>query len=89
MENNTPKTAREFNEKYRDYIEYRFHGCDLENPKALAYLDREFQEFIKYPNFKFCQIKPKFNWFCFYCTVVPKEKVEQIEENLEKIYRNG
>lgn len=82
-------TCEDFNTKYQLYIENRFEGCDISNETAIDYLDKEFQELIKIPGFSFAQIKSKFNWFCFYCDNVPREKVEQIEENLKKIYKDA
>ena len=50
------KTAEEFNIKYKDYLEIGHYGLDLDNPEAIEYLDNEFQEFIKIPNFSYSQI---------------------------------
>lgn len=78
----------EFNAKYEVYIEPRFYGCELTNPKAIDYLDRQFQELIKIPKFRFQQIKANREYFSFYADNVPREKIDQIEENLRRIY-NG
>ena len=56
-------TAEEFNIKYADYLEDGHYGLDLHNPEAVEYLDNEFQEFIKDPDFSYSQIKSKFNSF--------------------------
>lgn len=77
--------SKEFNEKYNVYLEERFYGCDINHPKALEYLDREFEELIKIPGFKYQQIKPKWGYYSFYCNNVPREKIEQIEQNLKNI----
>ena len=79
-------TAKEFNEKYRDFLEEGHYGLSLDNAEAIAYLDKEFQELIKIPGFQYSQIKSKFSWFCFYCTNVPMEKKTEIEQMLFRFY---
>jgi hypothetical protein len=79
-------TIQEFDEKYKDYLEPGHYGLALSNPKAIEYLDTEFQELIKLPGFQYAQIKRKFDWFCFYCNGVPIEKVQEIEQKLKEIY---
>jgi len=81
-------TSTQFNKKYFEFLEEGHYGLDLFNPKAIEYLDKEFEELIKIPDFKYSQIKMKFTWFCFYCDNVPREKVLEIEENLKKTYSN-
>ncbi len=76
----------EFNEKYKEYLEDRFSGLELSNPEVIAYLDKEFENLIKLPNFKYSQIKGKFNWFCFYCEGVSSEKRAEIENKIKEIY---
>jgi hypothetical protein len=78
----------EFNEKYKDYLEEGFYGLQLENPQVIEYLDKEFQELIKIPGFKYLQIKGKFNWFCFYCEGVSSEKRAEIENKIKEIYES-
>lgn len=82
------KTSDEFNTKYLAYIEKGFNerGLELDNPEAIEYLDKEFQELIKIPGFQFSMIKSKYSWFCFYCDNVPREKVIEIQERLKEIY---
>lgn len=54
-------TNREFNEKYKDYIEEGFYGLSFNDPGVIKYLDKEFSEEIKNnAEFKICQIKLKF-----------------------------
>jgi hypothetical protein len=59
-------SAEEFNEKYKAYLEEGHYGLALSKPEAIEYLDKEFEEFIKLPNFSYSQIKSKFNEFRFY-----------------------
>ena len=81
-------TADEFNEKYKNYIIGSHYGLDIDIPSVVDYLDKEFQEFIKVPGFKYSQIKLKFHTARFYCE--PKEidscSVEDNINNLIKIY---
>ena len=77
---------KEFNDKYRDYIEDGFRGCDLINEKTLDYLDSKFQEYIKIPDFKFKQIKSKWGYFCFYATGISQEECNEVELKLKEIH---
>ena len=77
-----------FNKKYKDYITEGHYGCDLYKYDVLQYLDKEFQELIKIPNFKYQQIKLKFGMGRFYCDNVPFEKVREIENKITELYGN-
>lgn len=79
-------TAEEFNIKYKDYLEDGHYGLDLHDPEAIKYLDNEFQEFIKTPEFTYSQIKSKFSSFRFYNSGVSHEKTKEVEQKLKKIY---
>ena len=81
-------TADQFNEKYNDYLEHGHYGLALDNPEAIEYLDNEFQEFIKNPDFSYSQLKSKFNSFRFYNTGVSYEKTREVEQKLKQIYDN-
>lgn len=81
-------TTTEFNEKYKDFLEERHYGLDLNNPEAIAYLDEKFQEFIKRPDFKYSQIKCKWNYFCFYANGITAEEQIEVENKLKEIH-NG
>jgi hypothetical protein len=78
--------TQEFNEKYKAFLEEGHYGLDLDKPEAIAYLDERFQEFTQRPNFKFTQIKAKFNWFCFYADGVTLEERTEVENKLKEIY---
>jgi hypothetical protein len=79
-------TQIEFNGKYGKYLEEGHYGLALDNPEVIEYLDKEYEELIKLPNFKYSQIKGKFNWFCFYCEGVSSEKRAEIENKIKEIY---
>lgn len=79
-------SAEEFNRKYKDFLEEGHYGLDLYKQEAIDYLDKEFQEFIKIPGFKYSQIKSKFNFFCFYNKGLSVEKTTEVEQKLKEIY---
>lgn len=79
-------TANEFNEKYKDYLEEGHYGLALDNKEAIEFLDKEFQEFIKIPNFKYSQIKSKFNNFRFYADGLPEGVESRVQNKLKEIY---
>ena len=54
------RTSKEFNEKYKDYIEEGHYGMDINEPSVLAYVDQIFNDLTWIPGFKYLQIKTKF-----------------------------
>ncbi len=54
------RTAQEFNEKYKKYLEEGFDGMQIIMPSIIHYVDQIFQDLIKIEGFKFSQIKTKF-----------------------------
>ena len=54
------RTTKEFNEKYKDYIEEGHYGMDISEPSVIAYVDQIFNDLTWIPGFKFQQIKTKF-----------------------------
>ena len=71
-------TSREFNEKYADHLEPRHYGMSIGVPEVIDYLDKEFAKEIEVnPEFKFTQIKTKFNWVCVYCNSDKQHEWEQ------------
>lgn len=60
-------TAKEFNEKYKDYLEEGHYGLDIHIPSVTHYLDSIFENGLtNIPGFKYSQIKLKFNMARFY-----------------------
>ncbi len=80
------KTVNEFNEKYKNYLEKGYYGLSLDKLEVIEYLDKEFQELIKIPGFKYHQIKSKFNSFRFYAVNVHHDKANEIEKRIGEIY---
>ena len=54
------RTTKEFNEKYKEYIEEGHYGMDIHEPSVLTYVDQIFNDLIKIPGFQFSQIKTKY-----------------------------
>ena len=42
------RTNKEFNDKYKDYLEEGHYGLDINHLKVIEYLDSIFQDLIKY-----------------------------------------
>ena len=77
------KTAEDFNNKYKDYLEYSFYGMAINDEKVIKYLDKEFEKEIEEnPNFKYSQIKTKFGASVIYST---SEKSKEWEKEVNKI----
>jgi hypothetical protein len=54
------RTTKEFNSKYKDYLEEGHYGIDISEPSVLIYVDQIFNDLIKIPGFQFSQIKTKY-----------------------------
>lgn len=77
----------QFNEKYKDFLEEGHYGLALIDEEAIAYLDEKFQEFTKRPDFKYSQIKSKWNYFCFYADGITAEEQIEVENKLKEIHK--
>ncbi len=80
-------TTEEFNNKYMDYLEKGHYGIAINNEEVIDYLDKEFQELIKIPDFQYTQIKLKFGYCRIYCDKVPVDKIYEMEEYINKLLR--
>lgn len=54
------RTSKEFNEKYKDYIEEGYYGMDINESSVLTYVDQILNDLIQIPGFQFSQIKTKY-----------------------------
>ena len=54
------RTNREFNDKYKDYLEEGHYGIDISEPSVLIYVDQIFNDLTQIPGFKYEQIKTKY-----------------------------
>lgn len=78
-------TAREFNNKYKDYLEDKFYGLAIDIPTVVEFLDGIFEDLVKIPGFKYSQIKMKFGMARFYSTL-NRELSYLIEDEINLIY---
>ena len=77
-------TSKEFNQKYKDYLEEGHYGLDINIPSVVEYLDSIFEYGLTIiPGFKYHQIKLKFNMARFYFDTDLNPK------SLERIISNG
>lgn len=77
-------TTKEFNEKWKDYLEPKFYGLSIQNPEVIDFLDRVFMDITKIPHFKYMQIKMKFNQCRFYSSL-ERTLTYLIEQEINKI----
>ena len=54
------RTNKEFNAKYKEYIEEGHYGMAIEVPAVLTYVDQIFNDLTQIPGFKYQQIKTKY-----------------------------
>lgn len=79
-------TTKEFNEKYKEYLKDGHYGLAINVPSVIKYLDEKFQNLIKIPDFRYTQIKMKFNTSRFYCYPIGID-VEYIEKEIDKLVK--
>lgn len=78
---------KEFNTKWKNYIEEGHYGFIIHDEAVADYLDKEFTEEIKHnPDFKFSQIKIKWNQARLYSN---SHLSTQWENEINKIMNNG
>lgn len=81
-------TVKEFNAKYKDYLEDGFYGLQINNSKIIDFLDKEFTKLIKNNTqpFKYSQIKTKFGYACVYCNANPSI-IRHLENEIDKLLK--
>jgi hypothetical protein len=80
-------TTKEFNEKWSAHLEPGHYGLALPLTAVVEYLDREFTELATaYPDFRYSQIKSKFNWYSLYATGIPASRIHLIEKEITRLY---
>jgi hypothetical protein len=67
-------TAREFNEKYTQYIPEGWYGLGFDIQEVTDYLNVAMEDLITIPGFELHQIKLKFNMARFYFETNWKDK---------------
>ena len=88
---NPNKAVDDFNEKWFEFLAEGHYGLDIwcENPKLYEYLDKEFEQLTKIPEFKYYQIKLKFNMARFYADGISTDKMFELEDNINRLCKNG
>jgi len=87
-------TTKEFNEKYKDYLEEGHYGLDINIPSVVEYLDSIFEYGLTFlPGFKYSQIKLKFDMARFYFdTDIQDKRIEapignRIESEINRLVK--
>jgi hypothetical protein len=80
-------TTKQFNQKYNDYLEEGHYGLDIYNEPFIEWLDEKFQEYIKYPDFKYSQIKTKFGMGRFYAEGLSNEQISEVERKITELHK--
>lgn len=78
-------TVKEFNEKWNDHIEEGHYGLAIDYLPIIEYLDKEFEDEVKVnPDFKFSQVKIKFNFSRVYTN---SDKSTIWEQEIDKLLK--
>ena len=79
--------TKEFNEKYKNYLEEGHYGLDIHNEEFIKWLDNKFSEFIKQPGFSYSQIKTKFGMGRFYAEGISSKQQKEVEDMITNLYK--
>ena len=77
-------TRKDFNKKYKDFIEPGFEGLEFDNLELVSLLDTLFEDLTKIPGFTYSQIKIKFGYPRFYSTGISNLLNSLIEQFIHK-----
>lgn len=81
-------TSREFNIKYKDYLETGHYGLAIEHEGVIRFLDNIFTDLIQIPDFQYSQIKMKFGMSRFYADGLTSSMCYLIESRINQIINN-
>ena len=82
-------TAREFNEKYKQYLEEGHYGLDIDYPAVIAFLDELFEDYLtKIEGFLYTQIKLKYDYSRFYFSIDADSSDFHTNQALEFLVEN-
>ena len=81
-------TSEEFNKKYATFLEKGHYGLAINDSNFIEWLDKEFQEFIKNPEFSYSQIKVKFGFGRFYAKGISNSDIINVQNKLTSLYFN-
>lgn len=80
-------TAKEFNEKYGNFLEERHYGLAIDLPEIVDFLNEIFKDLVRIPGFSYSQIKLKFGQARFYADGISSDMTYMIEDRLNKIVK--
>jgi len=81
-------TNFEFNKKYEDYLEKGHYGLAINIPSVVEFLDEIFDKvLIHLPDFKYSQIKLKFNSSRVYTTLKHSAMNYWIEKEIDNLVK--
>ena len=81
-------TSFEFNKKYEDYLEEGHYGLSINIPSVVEFLDEIFSKvLIHLPDFKYSQIKLKFNNSRVYTTLKHSAMTYWIEKEINNLIK--
>ena len=75
-------TAKDFNNKYKHNLKENFYGCANFDEELIDWLDKQFEEFVKNPDFVYYQIKVKFGYGCFYADGITTQERLTVENKI-------
>lgn len=80
-------TAKEFNKKYKDFLEEGHYGLAIDIPEIVEFLDSIFEDLIRIPGFKYFQIKVKFGYARFYAEGISFDITHTVEARLNELLK--
>ena len=80
-------TSKEFNEKYKDYLEEGHYGMSISDEDVISISDKFFQRCIELPEFSYSQIKTKFGTSRVYCEPAIKLDTSFLEDVINLILK--
>lgn len=83
-------TANEFNTKWKNHLDEGHYGLDFNIEEIIDVIDDTFYLYkTYYPDFKYQQIKIKFDEIRVYMINIEQRVVELLERQLNMIYKNS
>lgn len=81
-------TDTEFNTKYADYLDKGFYGLAIPYSNVVEYLDKEFtKEIAINPDFKYQQIKTKFDFVCVYADTLEPQTLTKWHYDIAELIK--
>jgi hypothetical protein len=77
----------DFNKKYKKYLQKDNPGLLFYDINFIKWLDNQFQEFIKIPEFSYSYINSKFGYGIFYATGISIKQIREVEQKMTDIHQ--